>query len=166
MRPRPKTKAVKNNTLSDGLRIHRYESKNTHIRKSAFKEYISTIVDWDHSTGESANVSAPATAPPNDSNPDVPDSSPSSPIKSCAERHISMAVHPAASAPATAEKQLIAHAGVGWPIYVTQKNSLQNNQLQRVQNGYPGGCGTPRCAPAVASSPESSSPTEGPSVKK
>ncbi len=41
-----------------------------------------------------------------------------------------------------------------------------DKELQNVQNGYPGGCGTPRCAPAVASSPESSSPTEGPRVKK
>ena len=49
-------------------------------------------------------------------------------------------------------------------MYVTKEKTLQKIQLQNVQNGYPGGCGTPRCAAAVASSPESSSPTEGPSV--
>ena len=84
--------------------------------------------------------------------------------KSRADRLISIAVHPAASAPKTAEQQLTDHAGVGWPMYVTKEKTLQKIQLQNVQNGYPGGCGTPRCAAAVASSPESSSPTEGPSV--
>ena len=84
--------------------------------------------------------------------------------RSWAERQMSIAVQPAAKAPKKAEHRLTAHAGVGWPMYVTPANNLQNIQLQRVQNGYPGGCGTPRCAAAVASSPESSSPTEGPIV--
>ena len=52
------------------------------------------------------------------------------------------------------------------PMYVTHENALQNSQQQNVQNGYPGGCGTPRFAAAVANSPESSRPTDGPSVKK
>ena len=51
-------------------------------------------------------------------------------------------------------------------MYVTQENNRQNIQLHSVQKGYPGGCGTPKCAAAVASSPESSSPTDGPSVQK
>lgn len=51
-------------------------------------------------------------------------------------------------------------------MYVTHEKSLQKSQLQSVQNGYPGGCGTPRCAAAVASSPESSKPTDGPNVQK
>jgi hypothetical protein len=51
-------------------------------------------------------------------------------------------------------------------MYVTQKNNLQNIHEHKVQNGYPGGCGTPRFAAAVANSPESSSPTDGPKVKK
>ena len=89
-----------------------------------------------------------------------------SPTKSLPLLHISIAVKPAASAPTVAEKSEMHHAGVGWPMYFTQKKALQNSQLQNVQNGYPGGCGTPRCAPAVASSPESSRPTDGPSVKK
>ncbi len=49
---------------------------------------------------------------------------------------------------------------------MTKPKTLQKIQQQKVQNGYPGGCGTPRLAAAVASSPESSSPTLGPSVKK
>ena len=63
-----------------------------------------------------------------------------------------------------AEQQLTAHAGLGCPMYVTKENILQNIHVQNVQNGYPGGCGTPRWALAVASSPESSRPTEGPRV--
>ena len=87
-------------------------------------------------------------------------------MKSRPERQMSIAVKPAAKAPKTAEQRLTAHAGVGWPMYVTHENALQKNHEQSVQNGYPGGCGTPRCAAAVASSPESSKPTDGPSVKK
>ena len=87
-------------------------------------EYISTMVDWDHSTGESAKVSAPATPPPKARIPDGStfrsDSGSSAAAsfatKSWAERQMSMAVQPAANAPATAEKQLIAQAGVGWPM--------------------------------------------------
>ncbi len=56
-------------------------------------------------------------------------------MKSCALRLMSMAVKPAASAPAVAEKRLIAQAGVGCPMYVTQANILQKSQLQSVQNG-------------------------------
>ena len=51
-------------------------------------------------------------------------------------------------------------------MYVTHPKTLQNIHEQNVQNGYPGGCGTPRLAAAVASSPESSNPTLGPSVRK
>ena len=50
-------------------------------------------------------------------------------------RQMSIAVKPAANAPATAEKRLTAHAGVGWPMYVTQPNRRQNIQQQRDQNG-------------------------------
>ena len=82
------------------------------------------------------------------------------------ERQMSIAVQPAANAPATAEKSDTAHAGVGWPMYVTQEKTRQKIQQQSVQKGYPGGCGTPRWSAAVASSPESSRPTEGPRVKK
>ena len=57
---------------------------------------------------------------------------------------MSMAVQPAAKAPNTAEQQLTAQAGFGCPIYVTKENILQNIHVQNVQNGYPGGCGTPR----------------------
>ena len=128
-------------------------------------EYISTMVDCDHSTGDSANVSAPATPPPKHSHWLTPPSTPP-PTKSRPLLHISIAVNPAANAPATAENSDMHHAGVGWPMYVTHPNTLQNTHEQNVQNGYPGGCGTPRCAPAVASSPESSRPTDGPSVKK
>ena len=110
------------------------------MRKRAFREYISTMVDCDHSTGENAKVRAPPTAPPKHSSPDtlsssslkdgVPslsnETSASSPdTKSCALRHISIAVHPAANAPNTAEQRLVAQAGVG----------LQKSHEQKVQKG-------------------------------
>ena len=134
------------------------------------REYISTIVDCDHSTGDSANVSAPATAPPKariGEHARCPASpSTTSPTKSRLDLHISIAVHPAAIAPNAAEQRLTHQAGVGCPMYVTHENALQKSHEQNVQNGYPGGCGTPRFAAAVASSPESSRPTLGPRVKK
>ena len=131
--------------MSVGLRIQRYESRNTHMRKRALSEYISTIVDCDHSTGESANVRAPATPPPKESHLPHPSmgrgsgapESPSvvRPIKSRLDRHISIAVQPAANAPNTAEQRLVAHAGVGCPMYVTHENALQKSHEQNVQNG-------------------------------
>ena len=48
---------------------------------------------------------------------------------------MSIAVQPAANAPATAEKRLTAQAGVGWPMYVTHENRRQNSQEQSVQKG-------------------------------
>ena len=50
-------------------------------------------------------------------------------------RQMSKAVQPAANAPATAEKKLTAHAGVGWPMYVTHENMRQKNQQQSDQKG-------------------------------
>ena len=55
--------------------------------------------------------------------------------KSCALRQMSIAVQPAANAPKTAEQSETHHAGVGWPMYVTQPNALQKSHEQNVQNG-------------------------------
>ena len=57
------------------------------------------------------------------------------PTKSCALRQMSIAVQPAANAPKTAEQSETHHAGVGWPMYVTQPNALQKSHEQNVQNG-------------------------------
>lgn len=92
------------------------------------------MVDWDHSTGEKAKASAPPTPPPKQSHPEAGES-PLPAMKSPALRHISIAVQPAANAPNTALRQLIAHAGVGCPMYSTNENSLQNVHAQNVQNG-------------------------------
>ena len=51
------------------------------------------------------------------------------------ERQMSIAVKPAANAPATAEKSDTAQAGVGWPMYVTKEKTRQKIQQQSVQKG-------------------------------
>ena len=121
-------------------------------------------------TGENANTSAAPTPPENAKRELVLSALRSPELEECiisvADLHTSIAVQPAANAPVTAEKSDIAQAGVGCPMYVTQEKRRQNIQPHSVQNGYPGGCGTPRWSAAVASSPESSRPTDGPSVKK
>ena len=81
-------------------------------------------MDCDHSTGENANTSAPPSPPANPMSAcrcpwggtrsvasEAIESSMSLP-----DRQMSIAVHPAANAPATAEKSDTAQAGVGWPM--------------------------------------------------
>ena len=86
-------------------------SRNTNIRNRAFREYISTIVDCDHSTGENANASEPP-SPPARAKRSVGFVSP--PVRSVpsimsdAERQMSIEVQPAAKAPNTAERSDIA----------------------------------------------------------
>ena len=114
------------------------------MRNRAFREYISTMVDCDHITGEKAKTSAAATPPENAKSEFVlPHSafcaSSLGFIMSMLDRHMSMAVQPAANAPVTAENSDIAHAGVGCPMYVTHENSRQNTHPHMLQNGYPGG---------------------------
>ena len=79
-------------------------------------EYISTIVDCDHSTGEKENARAPPTPPPNESQSAPASDASSFTMKSCALLQMSIAVQPAANAPNTALQQLTAQAGVGWPM--------------------------------------------------
>ena len=89
-------------------------------------EYISTIVDCDHSTGENANTSAPPRPPAKPmsawrrvtSSPAQPSWASLSMESSMSlpDRQMSIAVQPAANAPATAEKSETAQAGVGWPM--------------------------------------------------
>ena len=84
-------------------------------------------MDCDHSTGENANTSAPPSPPAKlmsacrcswggtrSCASDASEAIESS--MSLPDRQMSIAVHPAAKAPATAEKSDTAQAGVGWPM--------------------------------------------------
>ena len=63
-------------------------------------------------------------------------------------------VTPTASAPHSPLKRLISQAAL-------PSGSNWKSQARMVHNGYPVGCGTPKCWAATMNSPESSRPTFG-----